>query len=319
MEKIGFGYSRKRNYPPTMLNRTQMLRIFCAAAEAPSFREAAARLGCSPQSVTRAVRDLEELLGEPLFHRNTRQIRITAYGEQLARQARDSLSALDRLFRRGGQADEMAGRVGLTAPQAIGRRYLLPLLQPLLREHPQLRVELRLDDEPTDAVAAQIDIGVRVGFIRDRRYIARAAAKVPFYVVASPALLAECGAPEDLDALARRPLSALIDRQSGRPWPWLFAAGRQLLAERPAFTCDDPDTELQAVLAGLAFAQLPGYLAVPHLRSGELVAVLGEHAPPPWELFLYRPQRGPVAPRVRRVFDHLLQRFADPQCLPVTP
>ena len=301
-----------------MLNRAEMLRIFCAAAEAPSFREAAARLGCSPQSVTRAVRDLEELLGEPLFHRNTRQVRITAFGARLAGEARDSLAALDRLFRRDA-ADEMAGRVGLTAPRAIGRRYLLPLLQPLLRQHPQLRVELRLDDEPTDAVAAQIDIGVRVGFIRDRRYIARAAAKVPFYVVASPALLAECGAPEDLDALAHRPLSALIDRQSGRPWPWLFAGGRQLLPERPAFSCDDPDTELQATLAGLAFAQLPGYLAVPHLRSGELVAVLAELAPPPWELFLYRPQRGPVPPRVRRVFDHLLRQFGDPQHLPATP
>jgi DNA-binding transcriptional LysR family regulator len=60
-----------------------MLRIFCAAV----FRAAATRLGVSPQTVTRADKDLEEAVGERLFHRNTRQIRITAAGERLAARA----------------------------------------------------------------------------------------------------------------------------------------------------------------------------------------------------------------------------------------
>ena len=64
-----------------MLNRLEMLRIFVAAAEAQSFKGAASRLGISPQSVTRAVQDLERLHGEVLFHRNTRGIQITTYGE----------------------------------------------------------------------------------------------------------------------------------------------------------------------------------------------------------------------------------------------
>ena len=75
-----------------MHNRIQLLRIFCSAAEAPSFREAASRLGTSPQTVTRAVQELEELLGEPLFHRNTRQIHITGFGESMALQAREAHS-----------------------------------------------------------------------------------------------------------------------------------------------------------------------------------------------------------------------------------
>ena len=66
-----------------MLNRLEMLRIFCVAAEAISFKEAAIKLGISPQAVTRAVRELERLQGELLFHRNTRNVQITAYGELL--------------------------------------------------------------------------------------------------------------------------------------------------------------------------------------------------------------------------------------------
>ncbi|NCU19976.1 hypothetical protein EOM89_04385 [Candidatus Falkowbacteria bacterium] len=60
-----------------------------------------------------------------------------------------------------------------------------------------------------------------------------------------------------------------------------------------------------AVLAGLAYGQLPAYLAQPYLQSGHLQAVLTEQAPDPWQLFIYRPQQGPVPPRVRLVFDHL--------------
>ena len=60
-----------------MLNRLEMLRIFCTAAESSSFKEAANRLGISPQAVTRAVKELEQLQGELLFHRNTRHIQVT--------------------------------------------------------------------------------------------------------------------------------------------------------------------------------------------------------------------------------------------------
>ncbi|MGY2499103.1 helix-turn-helix domain-containing protein, partial [Klebsiella pneumoniae] len=67
-----------------MLNRMEMIRIFCSAADCSNFREAATRLGVSPQAVTRAIKALEEELGEILFHRNTRQVHITAFGEAYA-------------------------------------------------------------------------------------------------------------------------------------------------------------------------------------------------------------------------------------------
>lgn len=304
-----------------MLNRMELLKILCAAADAGSFREAATRLSISPQSVTRAIQELEQQFGEILFHRSTRQVQITAFGQRVAAQAQQTLESVDELFQRNtrSQAAVLSGRVGITAPHAIGRRFLVQLLVPLLRAHPGLQVELRLEDEMTDAVAGQIDIGIRVGMIRDRRYIARPMAKVPLHVVASPQLLAAGDVPKTLAQLQQKPLSALIDRRSGRPWPWVFANNEQLFPEPAAFTSDDPEAELEVVLAGLAYAQVPSYLAVPHLRSGALVSVLDELAPSPWDLFIYRPQRGPVSPRVRLVFDHLLAQFSDKNLFPEQP
>lgn len=299
----------------------EMLRIFTVAAHTNSFREAASRLGVSPQSVTRAIKELEELFGELLFHRSTRQVQITAFGAQLAEQAQQTLSSFDQLFQRNAQqpVNDLAGRVRITAPQAVGRRFVMPVLGELMNEYPQIDFDLRLSDAMTDAVDAQIDIGVRIGFIRDRRYIARAVAPIPMFVVASPELLASSGTPTSIDALHELPTSALVDRSSGRPWPWYFAGDRHLQPAKPSFTTDDQEVELDAVLAGLAIGQLPSYLVLPALRSGALLSLLDEHRPPPWELFIYRPQSGPVAARVRLVYDRLNERLSDPALVPSTP
>jgi len=302
----------------SMLNRMEMLRVFLVAVEAPSFREAAHRLGTSPQKVTRAIKELERTFAEPLFHRSTRQATLTAFGAEIAQQARETLNQFDRLFvsHSKPKSAEIAGRVGITAPHAIGKLYMAEFLKPLMQQHSGLRIELNLDDQLTDAVLSRIDIGVRIGAVRDRRFIARAVAQVPLKIVATPALIAAVGAPSSVEALKPLPLSVLIDRNNGRPWPWFFSDSESYLPPSPAFSCDDPETELEFVLAGLAFAQMPHYLAEPHLSDGLLVEVLADCAPPKVDLIVYRTQSGPVPPRVRLVYDHLIACLSDKAIFP---
>lgn len=301
-----------------MLNRMEMLRVFLVAVESPSFREAAHRLGTSPQKVTRAIQELERTFAEPLFHRSTRQATVTAFGVEIAQQARETLDQFDRLFVSYSrqQSAGISGRVGITAPHAIGKLYLAGFLKPLLQQNPDLRIELSLDDQLTDAVASRIDIGIRVGAVRDRRYIARAVAQVPLRIVSAPALIAAVGTPSNVEDLKGLPLSALIDRNNGRPWPWFFADGQSYLPPSPAFSCDDPETELEFVLAGLAFAQMPHYLADAYVNDGLLVEVLADCAPAPTDLIIYRTQSGPVPPRVRLVYDHLMECLGDREVFP---
>ncbi|MFK0088639.1 LysR family transcriptional regulator [Pseudomonas sp. NPDC090755] len=295
-----------------MLNRLEMLRIFVAAAEASSFKEAALRLGISPQAVTRAVQDLERLQGELLFHRNTRNMRITAYGEALAGQARDSVEQLDALFRRqDAQADHaLSGVVRLTAPVALGRLRLVDVLTRIAADYPQISFDLHLSDQHSDVVDEKIDIGVRFGFMRDNRYIARRATSQRFHVVASPALLERVGVPERVEQLDALPTSAFLDTSTGRPWPWLFAGGVQCTPARPRFIVNDSEAECRAVLAGLTFSQMPSFLAGPYIADGRLVPVLAALEPEPWDLYVYRPQRGPVPARIRLVYDHLVAALA---------
>ena len=303
-----------------MLNRLEMLRIFCAAAEARNFKEAAQRLGVSPQAVTRAVQELEAQVGELLFHRNTRQSHITDFGEALAAQARAGIEGVDEIFRVGRasrQKQEVEGLVRITAPEAVGEWYLVPFLAQLNREYPGLRFDLRLTNQTTNAIDEQIDIGIRIGFMRDSRYVARAAADVPFYIVGTPELIARVGEPKSLQALAEKPVTATMDPNTGKPWPWFLAGGEQWQPRAPVVVANDTRAELMAVLQGMAFGQITAFQAIPHLRQGTLVAVLEDLNPPPWNVNIYRPQRGPVPARVRVTFDWLLQQFGNPDVFPV--
>lgn len=302
-----------------MLNRLEMLRIFCAAAEARNFKEAAQRLGVSPQAVTRAVKELEAQVGELLFHRNTRQSHITDFGEALAAQARAGIEGVDEIFRAGRASkkqQEVSGLVRITAPEAVGEWYLVPFLAQLNRQHPGLRFDLRLTNQTTNAIDEQIDIGIRIGFMRDSRYVARAVADVPFYIVGTPALIERVGEPQSIQALAEMPVTATMDPNTGKPWPWFLAGGEQWQPRAPVVVTNDTRAELMAVLQGVAFGQMVSFQAIPHLRKGTLVAVLQDLSPTPWNVNIYRPQRGPVPARVRVAFDWLVQQFGNPEVFP---
>jgi len=301
-----------------MLNKLEMIRIFSVAAEANSFKEAAIRLGVSPQVVTRAVKDLENMLGELLFHRNTRQIRITEFGATLAEQAKQAIQGVEDIFQQMDrhQDDDIVGKVRITAPVNLGRRLLLPALIPIAKAHPQLRLDFRLADQITDVVDEKIDIGIRVGIMRDSSFVAKACAKMQLLVVAAPELIQSVGIPRHIQDLAELPTIGLIDASSGRPWAWHFAHGQQFIPRTPNFVTNDSENEIEATLAGLGFAQLPSSSAMPYINAGRLVTVLAEFNPDPWYLYVYRPQRGPVAARIRLIFDHLVETFSNPAIFP---
>lgn len=292
-----------------MLSRQEQLRIFCVAAEAESFREAAARLEISPQSITRAVKALEAHYGELLFHRTTRSLRITDFGAELVPRVRACLSQLDVLLApsTAPAVAEPVGRVRVTAPRSLGRLRVLPVLNEVARRHPGLVIDIRLSDELADVVDSQIDIGVRMGFFKDNRFAVRKVGGVGFGVYGSRALIRRFGAPRQVADLAALPTTGLIDQSTGRPWHWFFSKDRRVLPEPFAFVTDDPEAECDAVLSGVAFGQLPDYLAERQARAKRLIRVLEAEAPPPWDIYVYRPQRGAVPMRVRLVFDAIAQ------------
>lgn len=301
-----------------MNKEMELLRIFRVAAESSSFRDAAARLGTSPQGVTRAIQQLEQHYGEVLFHRSTRQVRITAFGEGLLDRVRPALEQFEDLWRTPGsdQQASLSGTVRITAPHSLGTRAVLPALERVAERHPGITLDVRLSDRISNTVDEGIDVGIRVGFMRDSRFGARKAADMRLPIVAAPRLIKKVGVPAKIDALSSLPVTVALDINTGRPWPWHFKAGRQWTPTAPTLVADNADMEMGAALAGIAFAQLADYMAAPYIASGKLVQVLENEEPPAWGLYVYRPQRGPIPGRVRAVFDEMLVAVGSLPALP---
>ncbi len=299
-----------------MFNRLDYLRIFCVAAQHRTFREAAIKLNVSPQVVTRCIKELETELGEILFVRSTRNIKITTFGEQFYEKAQSALTIMDDVFTHSPH-DDLA--VKITAPPSYAKPFLLPVLIKISKAHPEIRFDLRLSNQISDVVEDKIDIGIRAGRpITDNRFIARSVSKVNHAVVATPEIIASYGIPKTPEDLEHLPITAMFDNSRNQIWEWFFKENIHFKPKNPVFLTDDADAEFEAILNGIGFGQVSVSIAAPYIKNGRLIPVLREYdLLDEWDVYIYRPQSGPVPSRVRIVFDALVEHLQDPAFMPI--
>ena len=288
------------------MNRFSALKFFITAAETLNFREAAVKLAISPSVVTRTIAELENQLGEPLFKRNTRSIVLTSFGELFLPKAKRLLEDSDALFQTARDDDEMRGIVRITLFRLPNHERILYELLTALRPYPELLIDWRLDMMRLDTVEHRIDIGIRVGREPNPNFIIKSVAQVQHIFVASPDLLERLGAPKDFEDLRQRyPFSGLMNPETGKVWEFMLDGVNTFVPRHLEFFSTDPDTQIQAALAGRAVVQASDLACKEHLASGRLVKVLPEIQQEKWQLYLYRPYQTITPKRVMKVFEVL--------------
>lgn len=294
-----------------MHSKSDLLKFFVAAADSKSFREAANRLNTSPQSVTRAIKDLEDEFGELLFHRNTRSLNITKFGENIYIKASNAIEALNMVFINHDNAikENYSGKVTITTPNIIGRNLLYPAIQKIQRTHPNIIIEIRASNTFSDLVGEQIDIGIRVGKMLHDSFIAKKVNQLSFYLAASNSILTKYDVPKDINALKVMPAVQLIDPNTGKHRSWQFTNGLEIKPENIRFSTNDPEIARLAILDGIGFGQLSSLLASEDIRTNKLIKFFDELEPTPWDVYVYRPQRGPISSSVRVVFDTICEHL----------
>ena len=291
-----------------MKNRFETLKIFCSLAETLQFKETANRLAVSPPVITRTIAELEDYLGEPLFQRNTRQVRLTDFGEQFLSEAQALLAQSERLFisRKQRQENDVTGLVRITVPSWRINDSVLSQLLTALAPYPELIIDWRDDMSKLDAVTHRVDIGLRIGLQPDENFIVKKIADIGDVLVASPQLIAQLGKPTSLDDLAERyPFAGQINLSTGRAWHFPINSEQVLNPRRINFLSTDLYSYLQAVLQGKSAGMLSDFLCEPYLKSGQLVRLFPEVEIQKWQLFLYRPYETVTPPRVLKVFEIL--------------
>lgn len=286
----------------------QQYIAFAATARAGGFAAAAREQGVAPSTLAKAVARLEAQLGVKLFHRTTRQVTLTPDGERLFHRCERVLAEVDDLQAEASSTRTApAGLLRVDMPVFYGRQFVLPLLAGLARQHPGLRLDLRLSDSFVDLVREGIDLAVRIGTLEDSSLVARRVDQQRLVLCASPAYLAARGTPQTIDDLAGH--AAIVFRlpSSGRDRPWQLRRGDQpvVLAPVPAVRIGETEALVTALRLGLGICQLPDMLVEADLASDTLVELLPDCRPPPMPIQLVYPSGRQLPARVRAAIETL--------------
>lgn len=261
----------------TIVDRFHLMSVFVAVAEEESFAAAARRLHMSPPAVTRAVAGLEERLGVRLFTRTTRQVRPTDAGSRYLEDVRRILLDAD-------EADEAAaginatprGMLAVTAPVMFGRIYVMPVITAYQRAFEQTRVSALFVDRVVNLVEEGLDAGIRIGSLPDSTLRAIRVGQVRRIVCASPAYLAEHGAPESPADLMQHRIVAASSITGGTEWRFSRGKEKSSVKLDPQLYVNTNEGALEAAKSGFGLTRLISYQVAKEIAAGTLKPVLSE-------------------------------------------
>ena len=288
------------------------MRAFIAVVEYEGFSAAARKTGRSKALLSKYVRELEDELGVLLINRTTRQIALTAAGEVYLSRASAILSDLESLNEEAREATgEAKGTIRVSAARTFGDAELGLSLVDFAKEHPDITLDIHLDDNFVNLVEEGFDVAIRMTRLADSAMIARRLASLDFAIVGSPELLQRLGRPNHPSQIAGFP--AVIDSNSRMFSNWVFRDPKTRetipVTVSGQFTANSPVTVRAAALAGLGLALSPTFVVRKDLEDGRLVTVLDDYMPSEAGIYAVFPHRRHLPARVRVFVDYLANWF----------
>jgi DNA-binding transcriptional LysR family regulator len=291
------------------MDRLAALEIFVRVVDTGSFSAVARQRRIGQPAVSKAVAQLEDWLGVSLLLRSTRSVVPTEAGRTFYERAKRTIEEADEAVAAArGSASGLTGKLRVSTSVCFGRIYVIPKLSGFLAEHPDLEVELVLDDRHVDLVNEGIDVAMRMGPMPDSNMTARRIAQGRRVVVATPAYLQRHGVPTSPGDLSRH--QAIINSRAPGSDAWTFRKASEdisvVLQGRLKVTAAEGLRE--AVKCGLGLAVASEWNFSPELKSGEVVAVLEDWALPTTNLSAVYPT-GRLASTKARAFASFVERL----------
>jgi DNA-binding transcriptional LysR family regulator len=287
-----------------MSDRFEVMQAFISVCDAQGFSAAARRLGMSPSVVTRLVAALEARLGVRLLQRTTRSVRLTDAGARYLERARRIVAEVEEAeLSAQEERGEPSGRLVISAPIVFGRLQVTSLVTHYLDLYPKVSVDLQLANHFVNLVEEGIDVAIRVGHLEDSGLVSRKLGLVRRVLVASPDYLARHGTPVSLADLTTHHLVAFHGFSSRREWSfWSNGEAVSVPVETRFFT-NNGDAAVDHTLAGGGITSAYSYQVTEACRTGRLVEILREFAPPPIAIQVVFPSSRLLSRKVRAFID----------------
>jgi len=259
------------------MDRLAAIEIFIRVVDTGSFSAAARHYDVGQPAVSKAISQLEEWLGVKLLLRTTRALTPTEAGTSFYQRARRAVEEADEaVLAARGTASGLAGKLRVSAAVCFARLHIVPRLPVFLEQHPNLELELVLDDRNIDLVEEGIDLALRMGVLADSNMTARRLAEARRRVVGTPEYFERHGMPaEPADLLGHR---AVIYTRDGGGEEWKFRKETAEVSVKMQGQVKITATEgvRAAVIADMGLVIASEWAFTPELKSGTVVSVMDD-------------------------------------------
>jgi DNA-binding transcriptional LysR family regulator len=268
------------------MDRLKAMQAFVQVVDSGSFSAAARRLNVGQPALSKSIAQLEDRLGVKLLVRTTRGLAPTEAGLNFYERARRSIEEADEAeLAARGAGSGLAGKLCVAAAVTFARIHLMPCLPEFLAQHPDLEMEVVLDDRNIDLVREGIDVALRMGKLADSSLTARRIASCRHVVLGTPAYFERAGVPTTPGDLAAH--QAVIYGQSGggAVWPFRREGVELTVTLQGQLHVSAAEGVRAAVFANAGIAITSEWMFAPEIVDGTVKAVLQDWELPPMDLW----------------------------------
>jgi DNA-binding transcriptional LysR family regulator len=286
------------------MDRFAVMETFICVVEAGSFSGAAKLLNVGQPAVSKSIAQLEDRLGVRLLLRSTRGLTPTEAGQQYYERAKRSLEEANEaeLVARGS-GKGLSGRLRVCGSVTFARLHVVPHLKPFLAAHPDLHIDIVLDDRQIDLLEHGIDIALRMGTLSDSNMTARRLAQSRRFVLATPAYLATHGEPKTPAELAQH--QAVVYSPASSQTAWNFRRGETEISVAVSGRLQVTAAEgvRAAVLADMGITIASEWMFAEEIQNGSVKALLDGWELPLIDLWAVFPTGRMVSAKARAFAD----------------
>jgi len=262
------------------------LMVFTVVAQKRSFTQAAKHLRVSKSAVSQQVSLLESELGVRLLNRTTRELSLTALGAKLLERCSSLQDQVSLLFNDITEAGiSPSGRFAVTFPHSLQSSVILPAIEQLCTEYPNLEPELIVTDQSLDLVEHQLDVAIHIGELPDSGYRALPVGSLTEWFCATPFYLNKYGDIATQEALLKQRLITASWQQPDMVVTHIDTNQKDHIHLNEVAKCNTLPAAIEMALRHLGTVLVPDIVAKELIESGNLVHVAKKIRGPEWPVY----------------------------------
>jgi DNA-binding transcriptional LysR family regulator len=295
------------------MDRFTSLTIFARVVANGSFAAAARQLNMSPAAVSTHIQALEARLGTRLLNRTTRSVGLTEVGQAFYERAAHILAELEETERMAGEQQKAPkGVLRVNVTPSFGDLHVATAVADFAAKYPEISIELIATARFVDLIEEGFDLAVRTEPPPESSLIARRIAPVRLVVCGAPDYLEKRGTPQRLSDLAAHNCLRFSELSFRDEWRMTGPDGKETQVPVDGNLRANTTVALRAAaLRGQGLVLLPTFIVGDDLKTGRLIPVLNEFAPPDAAIRAMYPHSRHLSAKVRIFTDFLVDRFGN--------